>query len=453
MLNGSAAAPHAAAGLRLRLSAMMFLEFFIWGAWFELNFGYLPSLGFNGDWQQPLVLGAFNLAALLAMFVGTQFVDRNFAAEKFLAVSQLIGGVAMILLTWTTDFWPFFALMLIHCLFYVPTISITNSIAFANLRDPQREFGPIRVWGTIGWIVASWPFIFILINWDAVPALGSVPFTDWLGKALDPNNALKGEAFRHMSRYIYLVAGSASVIMAGFSLTLPHTPPKPAAAGAERFAWLEAMKLLRRPFVLVLFFVTFLDAAVHQTFFVWTERYLTGQIGIPSNWATPVMKIGQVAEIATMLFLGHVLKNLGWRWTMVVGILGHAARFAVFAYYPEPWAAVTINVVHGICYAFFFATVYIFVDEFFPKDARSSAQGLFNFLILGIGPFVANFVSTRLGTLYATGFDEKGQPTGFDFHSIFQYPLMTALAAAALLLLFFHPPKKGEAEAPKSVTE
>jgi MFS family permease len=199
--------------------------------------------------------------------------------------------------------------------------------------------------------------------------------------------------------------------------------------------------------VLVLFIVTFLDSAVHQTFFVWTERYLMGQIGIPSNWATPVMKIGQVAEILTMVFLGYVLKNLGWRITMVVGILGHAARFAVFAYYPEPWAAVTINVVHGICYAFFFATVYIFVDEFFPKDARSSAQGLFNFLILGIGPFVANFASTRLGTLYATGLDEKGQPIGYNFQGIFQYPLVTALVAALLLLLFFHPPARAATNA------
>ncbi len=432
-------------GPRVRLSIMMFLQFFIWGAWYELNFTYVRHLAFNADWQQPLVFGAFNLAALVAMFVGTQFVDRNFAAEKFLALSQLVGGVAILLLTWTTDFWPFFALMLVHCLFYVPTISITNSIAFANLKDPQRDFGLIRVWGTIGWIVASWPFIFILINWAAVPAFGSVSFTEWLGKALDPENALKEDAFRHMSRYIFLVAGIASIVMAGFSLTLPHTPPKPAAAGAERFAWLEAMRLLRRPFVFVLFIVTFLDAAVHQTFFVWTVDYLTMQIGIPSNWATPVMKIGQVAEIVTMVFLGYVLKNLGWRMTMVVGILGHAARFAVFAYYPEPWAAVTINVVHGICYAFFFATVYIFVDEFFPKDARSSAQGLFNFLILGIGPFAANFAATRVGDIYAIK-DAAGKTTNYEFQQIFFYPLVTALVAALALMLFFRPPLRATSE-------
>jgi len=453
MLNGGT--DSAAAGLKFRLSLMMFLQFFIWGAWFELNFGYLPSLGFNATWQQPLILGAFNLAALVALFVGTQFVDRNFAAERFLAFSQLIGGLAMLGLFWVkagwktelagleidVSFWTFFFLMLVHSLFYVPTISITNSIAFANLKDPQREFGLIRVWGTVGWIVASWPFIFILVDWAKVPDIGAVGFFDWLGTAL--GTAKKDEAFRESSRYIFMVAGIASLVMAVFSLSLPHTPPRPVAAGGERFAWLEAMKLLRFPFVLVLFIVTFLDAAVHQTFFVWTERYLTGPIGIPSNWATPVMKIGQIAEIFTMVFLGYVLKNLGWRLTMVFGILGHAARFAVFAYYPEPWAAIAINAVHGICYAFFFATVYIFVDEFFPKDARSSAQGLFNFLILGIGPFVATFVSIRVGALYEF-VNEEGKKT-FDFQAIFLYPLITALVAALLLLLFFFPPKKATA--------
>lgn len=436
-------------GVMFLLSVMMFLEFFIWGAWFELNFGYVDKgLGF-GALEQSLVFGAFNLAALLALFVGTQFVDRNFAAERFLAFSQFVGGLAMFGLFWvpsgwtmavgqtTIDatFWVFFLLMLVHCLFYVPTISITNSIAFANLTNPQRDFGMVRVWGTIGWIVASWPFIFILVDWNKVPEFGTVPFTEWLGTALGTGKT--GEHFRHASRYIFLVAGTASLVMAAFSLFLPHTPPKPASASSERFAWLEAMRLLRYPFVFVLFIVTFLDAGVHQTFFIWTERFLTGAVGIPSNWATPVMKIGQVAEIITMIFLGYVLKRLGWRITMVVGILGHAARFAVFAYYPEPWAAVAINAVHGICYAFFFATVYIFVDEFFPKDARSSAQGLFNVLILGVGPFVANVVSPMLGEYYQQG-------DTFNFREIFRYPLLTALAAALMLLLFFHPPRKSE---------
>lgn len=439
--------------LKFRLGMMMFLELFIWGAWFELNFGYLPSLGFNSEWQQPLILGAFNLGALFALFVGTQFADRRYAAEKYLAFSHLIGGAAILGLFfvekgWATEiggaqvdltFWVFFFLMLVHALFYVPTLSIANSIAFAHLKDPKVEYGRIRVWGTLGWIAASWPFIFILVDWDKVPAYGSLPFMDWVGSVL--GTAKKGDDFRHASRYIFLVAGIASFVLAIFSLKLPHTPPRPPASGGDKLAWLEAVKLLRRPYVFVLFVVTFIDAAVHQSFFVWTERFLTSdKVGIPSNWAMPVMKIGQIAEIVTMIFLGYVLKRLGWRITMMLGVLGHATRFAVFAYAPDQATVILINVIHGICYAFFFATVYIFIDEFFPHDIRASAQGLFNFLILGAGPFVANFICTRLGDRYELGANADGVKT-YDFRKIFEVPLAAALLAAALLLVFFHPPR------------
>jgi len=444
-------------GVRFKLSVMMFLEFFIWGAWYPLIFGYLPSLGF-GPWEQWIILGAFNLAAVAALFFSTQFADRNFAAEKFVGFSHLIGGLAILALFWirkpgpdeSAPFWPFFGLMLLHCLFYVPTISITNSIAFANLRDPQKEFGPVRLWGTIGWIAAAWPFVFILIDWSKVPALEESSFFDWLATAL--GMAKKDSAFREATAYTFVAAGGASLLLAAFSLFLPHTPPKPAEIAEEKLAWLEAMKLLAIPFVLVLFVVTFFDSTVHQLFFFWTERYLTATpehhgVGIPSNWATPVMSIGQVAEIGTLAFLALALKRLGWRNTMVIGILGHAIRFTVFALFPYTVPAILVNVLHGICYAFFFATVYMFVDEFFPKDARSSAQGLFNVLILGLGPFVGNFIGPRLGLWFEDGTyvdaEGKSQPI-VDFSKLFLVPAAMALFAALLLLLFFRPPAKAE---------
>ena len=433
-------------GLRFKLCLLMFLELFIWGAWFELGFAYIPTLGFNTDWQLPLVFGAFNVGALAALFFSTQFADRNFAAEKFLAVSHLIGGLSIGGLFFLTGdkanpapFWPFFGLMLLHSLFYVPTISIANSIAFANLRDPAKEFGPVRLWGTIGWIAASWPFIFILVDWAKVPDMGQVGFVQWFGQALGTSKT--GADATNAQRYIFLVAGGASLLLAALSPLMPHTPPKP-ATGEDSLAWLKAAKLLQKPFIAVLFFVTFLDAAVHQSFFYWTAPFLQSEVGIPANWVTPVMKIGQLAEIGTMLFLGYVLKNLGWRYTMALGVLGHAARFAVFAFYPEQVPAVAVNVIHGVCYAFFFATVYIFVDEYFPKDVRSSAQGLFNALILGVGPFVANFVCGRLASTYEL-------PGGkLNYPPIFQVSMYVAIAGAVLLLVFFHPPRKANTDVP-----
>jgi len=424
---------------RFKLFLMMVLEFFIWGAWLPLIFGYLPSLGFTPA-EQSWILNAFPIAAIVGMFFSNQFADRNFAAEKFLAFSHLVGGLAMVGLAFTKSFWPFFGLMLVHCLLYVPTISITNSIAFAQMKDAQKEFGIVRMGGTVGWILAAWPFTFILVDWDKVRAANPQGLKDWLGTVLA--NELTGPALQDATKWTYIVAGIASLLLAAFSLVLPHTPPKKATSASNKLAWLEAMRLLRHPFVLMLWIVTFIDAFVHNSYFNWTGTFLGSQtVGIAGNWIMPVMSIGQIAEILTMFILGATLKALGWRTTMIVGILGHAARFAVYAFFPDHKEFIIIvQVLHGICYAFFFATVYIFVDEYFPKDARASAQGLFNVMILGLGPLVANSVCPYL---IQKVFTQNGVT---DFRALFLVPMSFALFAAFLLFSFFHPPHKTEPE-------
>jgi hypothetical protein len=444
-------APDMQRSVLARLSLMMFLQFFIWGAWLPPSFGFFGpgALNFTG-WQQDLLNFAFPVSAIIAMFFANQWVDRNFAAERFLAFSHLIGGVSMLgfgAMSWLAfravdpvapNYWLFFACMAIHCLFYVPTISVTNTVAFANMVDPQRDFGPVRLWGTIGWIAASWPFVFILVDWAKVPVLADVGFVKWLGTAL--GTSLQGEALNQGKSWAFLTSGIASLVLAAFSLTLPHTPPKPAGAGEGNFALLEAISYLRRPFLFILFIVTFIDATVHDGFFFFAFTYLE-KVGVPANWIQPAMSVGQIAEIATMAMLGYVLKSLGWRYTMILGILGHAARFAVFAFFPEPQFAVAVNVLHGICYAFFFATLYILVDEFFPKDARTSAQGLFNFLILGMGPLTSRFLWRSLQ-------DEHTVDGVINYRELLLYPAGAALFAAVLLLLFFHPPKSAAVLAP-----
>ncbi len=424
---------------RGKLFIMMVLEFFIWGAWLPLIFGYLPSLGFTPG-EQSWILNAFPIAAIVGMFFSNQFADRNFAAEKFLAFSHLIGGVAILGCAFTKTFWPFFGLMLVHCLLYVPTISITNSIAFANMKDAQKEFGIVRMGGSIGWILAAWPFTFILVDWAKVHDANPQGIIAWLGAVL--SSGLTGDALKNATRYIYVVAGVASLALAAFSFVLPHTPPKKKSEGAaESFAWLEAMKLLKHPFILVLFLVTMVDSFVHNCYFNWTGSFLgaakeAGGVGIPGNWIMPVMSIGQVAEILTMFILGATLKKFGWRTTMIVGILGHAARFAVYSFLPQHAEfIILVQILHGICYAFFFATVYIFVDAYFPKDARASAQGLFNVMILGIGALLANSICPVLGQKI---FTQNGVT---NFHGLFLVPMTCALVATVALALFFHPPK------------
>ncbi len=424
---------------RFKLFVMMLLEYFIWGAWLPLIFSYLPSLGFSPG-EQAWILNTFPIAAIVGMFFSNQFCDRNFAAEKFLGFSHFIGGLAMLGLAFTKTFWPFFGLMLLHCLLFVPTMSIVNSIAFAHMKDARKEFGVVRIGGTLGWILAAWPFTFILVDWDKVHQLNPHGLVAWIGAVL--GSGLTGDKLRAATAWTYAVAGIASLVLAGFSFLLPHTPPKKAGEGAtEQFAWLEALKLLKHPFVLVLWLVTLVDSFVHNCYFNWTGSFLgtataSGGVGIPGNWIMPVMSVGQIAEMLTMFILGTTLKCLGWRATMILGILGHAARFAVYAYFPQhPGLIIAVQILHGICYAFFFATVYIFADAYFPKDARASAQGLFNVMVLGLGALLANSICPYLGQAI---FTHDGVT---DFHGLFLVPMICGIAAAVALAVFFHPPK------------
>ncbi len=396
--------------VRFKLFVMMLLQFAIWGAWLPLVFGYLDHLEFSAS-EQTWILWAFPISAIVAMFFGNQFADRNFAAERFLAVSHLIGGAALVGLGLTKSYAPFLVLMWVHCLVYVPTISITNSIAFRAMTDPKAEFGPIRMGGTIGWILVAWPLFFLLSD----------------------------AASRNM---IFYVAASASFILAAFSLTLPHTPPSKGTASDEPLAFLKAVKCLAIPAVLVLWFVTLIDATVHDLYFNWTGDFLQKTVGFSQKWVMPIMSIGQIAEIGTMAVLAFFLKRLGWKLTMMIGVLGHAARFATYSYlYQYPGLIVAVQILHGICYAFFFAAVYIYVDEHLPRDIRASTQGLFNLVILGVGPLVARWMGPQLRNHYVlpeAGSDGKSVP---DFAYLFQIPMVMALIAAAILAVAFWPPR------------
>jgi hypothetical protein len=338
-----------------------------------------------------------------------------------MAFSHLVGGLAILALYWAQEiaaatglgvFPVFFGLMLLHALLFVPTISVSNTIAFTHMQNAQKEFGLVRMGGTIGWILAAWPLYFVLQGKEGAAAVAA-------------------------SRNIFLVSGITSLVLAAFSLTLPHTPPKRAGSGGiAGIAWLKAAGYLSYPYLLVLFAVTFIDAVIHNGYFVLAGDFLGSKtVGIKPEWIMPVMSIGQVAEILTMAVLGGVLAKLGWKTTMILGILGHAVRFAVFAFMPQNQAVIiAVQVLHGICYAFFFATLYIFIDAAFPKDVRSSAQSLFNLLVLGLGDLAAKWLFIPL--------QERLTADGtVDYKQLFLWPTFMALAAAALLLVAFWPPR------------
>lgn len=421
---------------RSKLRLMFFLEYFIKGAWLPLLGLYMGSryLNFSG-FQQAWVFNAFAIASVTGMFFGGQLADRRVAQEKFLAVSHLIGGLAILGLAFVKTFWPFFGLMLLHCFFYVPTLSVANAIAFAHLDDDRKEFGTLRLWGSVGWVTAAWPLIFIPIDWAQVPTVDQAGgILGWLGAALSTTKT--GPAMEAALTGTFLVSGAASLILAGFSLSLPHTPPS--STRRDSFAPFEAIKLLARPSLLVLFVVTFFDSVVHYGYYFWTSRFLQS-IGLPENWIAPAMSIGQTMEVVAMAMLAFLIKKLGWRRTLIFGVLSQAVRFGVYAMGDRDWlwAVILVNVVHGFAYACFFATVYIYVDEHFPKDLRSSAQSLFNLMILGISSFAANFLWGWLGDVFATSAQTV------DYHRLFLVPFGLSLVSAALLAVFFKPPSDG----------
>ncbi len=432
---------------RPRLCVMFFLEYFIKGAWFPLLGLYMGGryLKFSG-FEQAWIFNAFGIASVTGLFFGGQLADRYLAQEKFLAISHLIGGLAMLGLAYVKTFWPFFGLMLLHCFFYVPTLSVANAIVFAHAEDARKDFGAVRLWGSVGWVAAAWPLIFIPIDWARVPeraqAGGVVP---WLGAAL---STLKtGPAMEAALTGTFLVSGIASLALSAFSLFLPHTPPS--ARRGEAFAPFEAIKLLARPSLLVLFVVTFFDSLVHYGYYFWTSRYLQS-IGVPENWIAPAMSIGQAMEVVAMAMLGALIKRLGWRKTLILGILSQAVRFGVYAIgNPDlVWPVIAVNVVHGFAYACFFATVYIFVDAHFPHDVRTSAQGLFNLMILGISQFASGFLWGGLGDVFSSKWEVPGEViTVVDYHRLFLVPFGISLFAAILLAAFFHPGEQVDAKA------
>ncbi len=383
----------------------MFFQYFIWGAWLPLLFGYLGPQGLIfSSTEQTLILISFPVSALLSVFFGNQFADRRFDGEKFLAASHFLSGLAMVGLYLSTGFIAFALCMWAHALLFVPTLSVANSVLFSAMRDPQREYGVVRLGGTFGWMTASWPAFFLLSN--------------------DPMAV----------RNTFVVAAIASFMFAAFSLTLPHTP---ANRGAKGLAWWQAIKTLAIPFIFVLWIVTMLDSSVHDLYFMWASSFIAS-IGVDAQWIMPIMSIGQLAEIASMFAIGAVLAKLGWKWTLILGVSGQVARFAIFAFMPSLPMVIVGIALHGMFYAFFFATVFIFVDEFLPKEIRASAHGIFNFMMLGGGPIISRLIAPYLFNQHSAQTDGV---VSVDFSSLFLYPMSISIAAVVLLLIGFRPPQ------------
>ncbi len=390
---------------KIRLGIMMFLQYAIWGAWAPVLSAYLGDrgLGFSG-FEVGLIYALLPLATIIAPFVGGQVADRYFSSEKVISVLAFTGGVLLLVVSRLTDFSSMALLMLVYCLVYAPTLAITNSIAMINLADSEKEFGQIRVGGTLGWIAAGW----LLTGWR------------WLA----------GGAEAPVQGDMLFLAGIFSIIMGFQSLTLPHTPPN--KEGVKPWAFLESMKMLKVRDFAIFVGITFVVATELEFYYILTAPFLESDaIGVtPAN--TPlVMTIAQVAEIFVMAFLlSRFLKKYGMRKTLAIGVIAWPIRYVIFAIGSPSWLVIASLALHGFCYVFFFVAAFIYVDSVAPADIRASAQSLIAIVALGFGRFLGSLFAGWVKDVFTTG-------AVTDWTNVFLVPCALTVLCAVAFLLFF----------------
>lgn len=390
-------------GPRIQLGLMMFLQYAIWGAWAPVLSVYLlGDLGFSGT-QVGFIYGLLPLATIIAPFAGGQIADRWLSSEKLIAALQAGGGLLLLYASTLRDYPALATVMFLYFLLYAPTLALTNSVAMSNLADSAKEFGRIRVWGTVGWIAAGW----LLSAWRA----GTVGQVAAAGDML-------------------LLGGVFSLVMGLQSLLLPRTPPRKDAT--KPWAFLEAVRMLRDRNFAIFMAISFVVATELQFYYVLTAPFLeSARIGISSARVPAVMTVAQLAEILVMAFvLSWFLARHGMRATLALGVIAWPVRYVIFAIGSPWWLVVASLTLHGFCYVFFFVAAFIYVDGVAPPDIRASAQSLIAIVTLGVGSFVGtNFAGWILQT-----FTEAGAT---DWRSVFLVPCAITVLCAAAYLLFF----------------
>lgn len=378
-----------------RLSLMMFLQYAVWGAWLPVAARYLSApvadggLGFSGA-QIGMILGlAGSIGAVASPFIAGQLADRYFSTERFLAVLLLVGGVIKWVTASQTTYDAWLWLSIAYSVVYMPTLALSNSMAMVNLPQPDRQFPAVRVWGTIGWIAVSWTFPMIYLQQDLV--LGWMP-PFLTGPELPNVTARLADALRF--------SAIISWGYAAFCLVLPHTPPRKDAV--EPLAFAKAFGLLRSRSFAVLVAASLPISIIHQIYFLQTPPFLSS-LGLADSQIGPAMSIGQFSEIAIMAVLGLVLARLGFRTVITVGAMAYFVRYGIWSMTDLPVPVlVASQLLHGVCYACFFAAAFLYTDRVAPADVRHSAQTVFGILILGGGPVIGGWLSGVLQAQFTT---------------------------------------------------
>ncbi|NOZ20488.1 MAG: nucleoside permease [Planctomycetes bacterium] len=394
--------------LRWRLSLMMFLQYAIWGAWEPVLAAYLKDSFHLSGTQISFMMSLVPLACAVSPFIFGQIADRYISTQKILAGLHLLGGIFLFVMSRCTKFVPMYFAMTAYAFLYAPTLVLTNSLTFHHLKNVEREFGPVRVMGTIGWVATS------------------LALTLMRNLQLD----ITGDLF--------LVAGVASIIMSACCLLLPHTPPRREAEDA--WAIIKALKLLLVPGFPVFLLISFIVATQLQFYYMFTSTFLEHGVGFAKENLSFIMSIGQVAEVFVMLLvLPFFLPRFGVRKTLAIGVLAWVLRYIFFAIGGPKSLIIASLTLHGFCYVFFFTVGQIYVNSLASDDIRASAQALLIIVTLGVGRFIGSLFTERIMKYFTTTVDGV---TTTNYTGVFLVPCVLTIICAIAFFRFFVEPKR-----------
>jgi nucleoside transporter len=409
--------------IKLQLAAFMFLQYFIWGSWYVSMATYLAKrLGFDGQ-QIGAAYGAFAIGSMISPFFVGLIADRYFASEKLLGTLGLLGGAVLCLIPRLTDFASFYPALILYCALFAPTLALGNSLSLHHLLDAKTDFPRVKMLSAVGWIAGG----------ITVTALGA-----------------------EQSPVQFYLAGALSVLFGAFSFTLPHTPPKKVGQNVSvgEILGLDALALMKKPSFAIFIVCMFLICIPLYFYFVNMALYLT-EIGWPQIAGR--MTLAQVSDVVFLFLLPVMLKRLGYKVTIGIGILAWVTRYFLLARSVDSAPAVQAALIfaaillHGVCYDFLFIAGQLYVDDEANDRIRGAAQGFIAFILWGVGAFVGTMLAGRVLASH-----QLPTPIGsieHDWSGIWMTPAFLAAGVLVVFLIFFREPRKAAAVEAAEISE